>query len=64
MQAFRRQRLAAAMAEQGLQTLVASTPENVFYATGHWSVANSILRSAVALAVLAGRGAVAARIQP
>ncbi len=62
MQAFRRQRLAAAMAEQGLQTLVASTPENVFYATGHWSVANSILRSAVALAVLDGSGAVAALV--
>ena len=62
MQAFRRQRLAAAMAEQGLQTLVASTPENVFYATGHWSVANSILRSAVALAVLDGSGAVSALV--
>jgi len=58
MQAFRQKRLVAAMAEQGVDTLVASTPENLFYATGHWSVANSILRSAVALALLDRSGGV------
>lgn len=56
MQQFHRERLRRVMAQSGLRALVASTPENLYYATDHWSIANSILRSAVALAVVDEEG--------
>lgn len=62
MHAFHRRRLEAAMAAAGVDTLVASTPENLYYTTGHWSVASSILRSAAALAVCDTAGEVDALI--
>lgn len=44
MDAHRRARLSAVMETEGLDALVATTPENVFYVTGFRSISHAILR--------------------
>ena len=55
MDAHRRARLNAVMDAEGLDALVATTPENVFYATGFRSISHAIFRGAELYGVVTRR---------
>ena len=56
MDAHHRARLNAVMAAEGLEALVATTPENLFYATGFRSISHAIFRGAELYGVVTPRG--------